>query len=79
MLIMPTIKDLQASWRAQFKLGLSGKDYYCQDHNPDYKPSQDDNVEPTGEKIGTVEYNPKKQEITIEIDKKPSELEDKSK
>ncbi|MCX6751092.1 MAG: hypothetical protein NTZ83_06550 [Candidatus Pacearchaeota archaeon] len=78
---MPTRKDLNDSWKAQFTLGLSDEQYYCQDHNPNYKSSQDNNVKLTGEKIGTVKYNPKTGELTVEIDKtgNPSELEDKSK
>jgi hypothetical protein len=65
---MPTRKSLNDSWLAQFTLGLSDEQYYCQDHNPDYKPSQDNNTKFTGEKIGTVEYNPIKKELSIKID-----------
>jgi hypothetical protein len=63
---MPTRKSLNDSWYAQFVLGLSDEQYYCQDHNPNYKPSQNNNVKLTGENLGTVTYNPKTQRLTID-------------
>lgn len=55
---MPTRKDLHDSWRAQFILGMSDEQYYCQDHNPQYVPPKDNPVQLNGEQIGTIEYDP---------------------
>jgi hypothetical protein len=71
---MPTTKQLMDSWRAQFKMGLSGSDYYCNDHSPEpsnetnYKPKGDFLEELSGEKLGTVEYNSKTKTLSVKID-----------
>jgi hypothetical protein len=65
MLIMPTKKSLNDSWLAQFILGLSDEQYYCQDHNPDYVPQKDNNLEMKGEKLGTIEYNPITKKLSV--------------
>ena len=65
---MPTRESLNDSWLAQFTLGLSDEQYYCQDHNPDYIPPKENNIPLTGEKLGTVEYNSITKELSIKID-----------
>ena len=65
---MPTRKSLNDSWLAQFTLGMSDEQYYCQDYNPNYVPPKDNNVKLSGEKIGTVEYNPITKELSVKID-----------
>ncbi|MDD3151266.1 MAG: hypothetical protein PHV68_10615 [Candidatus Gastranaerophilales bacterium] len=64
---MPTRKSLNDSWYAQFELGLSDEQYYCQDHNPNYNPPKDNRVKLTGEKLGEVVYDPKTQRLTIDL------------
>jgi hypothetical protein len=68
ILVMPTRKSLNDSWRAQFVLGISEEQYYCQDHNRDYISPKDNDIKLTGEKLGTVEYNPITKELSIKID-----------
>lgn len=74
---MPTTKQLYKLWGAQFNLGLSNSEYYCQDHNPEgQSTSRDTHSEKfTGETIGTIRYNPKTKEMEIEFFRDFSKLE----
>lgn len=63
---MPTRKSLNDSWYAQFVLGLSDEEYYCQDHNSNYVPPKNNPPKFSGEKLGEVVYDPQTGRLTIE-------------
>jgi hypothetical protein len=71
---MPTRKDLHDSELAQFTLGLLDNNYYCNDHSPEsvnernYKPLENSITKFTGEKIGTIRYDPETKEMIFEAD-----------
>ncbi|MFA5953054.1 MAG: hypothetical protein WC812_00515 [Candidatus Pacearchaeota archaeon] len=75
---MPTPKGLHDSWRTQFKLKLSEEQTYCQDYNSKYEPPKNEETKFTGEKMGTISYDKKTNELKIiplKIEEKPSKLE----
>ena len=64
---MPTTEQLFDSWESQYILGLSDEQYYCNDYSNEMTGNRDslDDMEFSGESIGTIEYDPKKGEISI--------------
>ncbi|MAG47113.1 hypothetical protein CL617_00785 [archaeon] len=70
---MPTRKQLHDSWNAQFYLGLSHEQAYCNDFNPETleqrtmnsQPTQTQLPEYTGKIMGKISYDPEKKKLTI--------------